>query len=76
MPGHPAAIMGNITPVTDFTTIDTKVYDFTLHQYGQIGNDENGNACGNVGDEFNPLAEKLYGVPNPYADPSRGAINS
>ena len=67
--------MGSYTPM-DFTGLADNVYDFTLHQFGEIGDDADGNACGNVGDEFNPLMEKLYGVPNPYADPSRGAIDS
>lgn len=30
--------------------------------------------CENVGPEFNPLAEFVYGQPNPYADPSRGTL--
>lgn len=74
MPGHPAAIMGSFTPM-DFTDLDGNIYDFTVHEFGEIGNDTDGNACGNVGEEFNPLMEKIYKVPNPYADPSRGAIN-
>ena len=32
--------------------------------------------CENVGKEFNPLTEYVYGQPNPYSDPSRGAIDS
>ena len=31
--------------------------------------------CANTGPEFNPLAEFIYGQPNPYADPTRGTIN-
>lgn len=52
------------------------VLGFTLREYGDIGADEGGEACANGGDEFNPLAELVYGVPNPYADPSRGTIAS
>ena len=74
MPGHPAAVMGSVTPM-DFSGLDGNIYEFTVHEFGEIGDDADGNACANVGEEFNPLMEKIYKVPNPYADPSRGAIN-
>ena len=67
--------MGSFTPA-DFTGLADTIYSFTVNEFGEIGNDADGNICGNVGEEFNPLMEKLYNVPNPYADPSRGAIDN
>ena len=75
MPGHPAAIMGTLTPGS--TSGNTgSVLSFTLREYGDIGADADGNICANGGDEFNPLAEIIYGVKNPYQDPSRGTIEN
>ena len=75
MPNHPAAILGEITPLDLSALVDTE-YKFTLCMFGDIGSDEDGNLCANVGKEFNPLQELIYGVPNPYADPSRGRIEN
>jgi hypothetical protein len=57
------------------TGLDGTVYGFTLNTHGDIWKDEDGNDCGNVGKEFNPLSELVYNMPNPYQDPSRGAID-
>ena len=57
--------MGTLTPMTASGTTGD-VLSFTVQQYGDIGADDMGNACANGGDEFNPLAEIIYGVPNPY----------
>ena len=74
MPGHPAAIMGSLTPMTAAGNTGN-ILRFTVQQYGDISADDTGmTICANGGDEFNPLAEIIYGVPNPYADPSRGTI--
>lgn len=75
MPNHPAAIMGTVTPLDLAGEVGT-IYDFTLNEFGDIGEDSDDNACGNVGKEFNPLQELIYNVPNPYADPSRGTIEN
>ena len=63
-------IKGTITGET-WTDADGEDWSFTLHQFGNIG----GTDCENVGPEFNPLAEFIYGEPNTFADPSRGTIN-
>ena len=66
--------MGTLTPQSTTGNTGSNL-TFTLREYGDIGNDTDGNACGNGGDEFNPLAEIIYGVKNPYQDPSRGTID-
>lgn len=75
MPGHPSAIMGTLTPMS-LTGNTGNVLSFDLREYGDIGDDVSTmTACGNVGNTFNPLAEIIYGVQNPYQDPSRGTID-
>ena len=75
MPGHPASLRGTYDP-DEFEGLDGNIYDFKIHQYGDIGVDgPNGlTICCNVGKEFNLLQEFVYGVKNPYADPTRGTI--
>ena len=58
-------------PVNGCVSLDGNVYKFTVHQYGDIGGSPK---CEQVGDEFNNLKELIYGLPNPYQDPSRGTI--
>ena len=70
MPGYPMMIKGNISG-NQFEGSDGQVWSFTLHKFGNIKDIE---FCDNVGPEFNPLAEFIYGQPNIYADPSRGTI--
>ena len=62
-------LKGNISG-PQFISGDGQVWSFTLHKFGNI----KGEVCENVGPEFNPLAEFVYGQPNIYADPSRGTI--
>ena len=63
-------LRGTITGET-WTDAVGEVWSFTLHEFGNVG----GADCENVGSEFNPLSEIIYGQPNPFADPSRGAID-
>ena len=72
-PGYPAMIKGSITAAdgSDLASFNEEVWSFDVMKYGNIG----GVDCANTGPEFNPLAEFIYGQPNPYADPSRGTIN-
>ena len=51
---------------------NNETWDFTIQKYGNIG----GMDCAKTGPEFNPLAEFIYGQPNPFADPTRGSLNS
>ena len=69
MPDYPMMLKGNISG-PQFESGDGQVWSFTLHKFGNIKGEE----CENVGPEFNPLAEFVYGQPNIYADPSRGTI--
>ena len=74
MPGHPISIMGAIDdPVNGCVSLDGNVYKFMVHQYGDIGGETK---CEQVGEEFNNLKEVIYGIQNPYQDPSRGTIES
>ena len=81
MPGHPISIKGNFFCGDSCSTeSDTADLKFSLRSTGNIYNfDEKPSAeaifdCPLAGPVFNPLAEKIYGILNPYADPSRGTI--
>ena len=50
-------------------TADTG-YLLRVREWGNMGNE-----CADGGDEFNPLREIKYGVPNPYQDHTRGRIS-
>jgi len=50
-------------------TADTG-YLLRVREWGNMGNE-----CADGGDEFNPLKEMKYGVPNPYQDMTRGRIS-
>ena len=56
---------------TNLTNANGEVWSFDVMKFGNVG----GVDCAATGPEFNPLAEFIYGQPNPYADPSRGTIN-
>ena len=71
MPGYPMMLKGDISGSL-FESGDDQVWSFTLHKFGNIKDGDTD--CANVGPEFNPLAELVYGQPNVYADPSRGTI--
>lgn len=71
MPGYAAMLKGLIMgSVWEQAAMDGETWKFTVNKYGNISGDE----CANVGPEFNPLAEFVYGQPNKFADPSRGTI--
>ena len=74
MPGHPISIQGSLLEVDDVGPFDL---EFSLRSTGNVyfDGEENPFDCPLAGPVFNPLAEQIYGVPNQYADPSRGTID-
>lgn len=69
-PGYPAMIKGTIAGA-DLSPYNGEVWSLDVMKFGNIS----GVDCAATGPEFNPLAEFIYGQPNPFADPSRGTIN-
>ena len=70
VPHYPVMIKGKIMGEV-WNDADGEVWSFTVNKFGNVA----GDMCANVGPEFNPLSELVYGVPNIYADPKRGAID-
>jgi hypothetical protein len=75
MPGHPIAIKGSALDTNIFGDFDivSELKETGNVYYNDVVDSEFD--CPLAGDEFNPLAENVYGVANPYADPSRGTID-
>ena len=67
VPGHAPAVKGTVTTMAP----DGTVLKLRVRKYGNT----TGSECENTGPEFNPLAEFVYGKPNPYADPKRGRLD-
>ena len=74
MPGHPTVVQGTLRGGSE--SLRDMNLSFTVHEVGDVTDDDADGSCPNVGEIFNPLAEYVWWdrMVNPFADPSRGAI--
>ena len=56
VPHYPAMVKGKISGMA-WADADAEVWSFTVNKFGNVS----GDMCENVGPEFNPLAEFVYG---------------